>query len=270
MHTICSKLQACNGASSVLLILKYCKTVLRTLVLPPAGPLLLATLGAVLLRRRPRLARVLLALGIGSLWLLSLPIVADALTRLAEHYPPLDLARPTHAQAIVILGGGGQRAYAPEYGGPAADPLLLERLAYGAYVARNTGLPILVSGYGIETSAMRSSLARHFGIEVRWADDRAYDTFDNARNAAQLLRADGVQRIVLVTSTTHLWRAAHEFTAAGLDIVPAPAGVLALRDTGVFRYLPSSQALLRSSSATYELLGEPVRELLALSRLRRQ
>jgi uncharacterized SAM-binding protein YcdF (DUF218 family) len=254
----------------VLLILKYCKTVLRTMILPPAGPLLLASIGALLLRRRPRLARLLLALGLGSLWLLSLPIVADALTRLVEHYPPLDLAQATQAQAIVILGGGGQRAYAPEYGGPAAEPVLLERLAYGAYVARSTGLPVLVTGNGIEATAMRASLARNFGLEVRWADDRAYDTFDNARNSAQLLRADGVQRIVLVTSATHLWRAAQEFTAAGLDVVPAPAGVLEVRDTGVFRYLPTSQALLRSSAATYELLGEPVRKLLVLSHLRRQ
>ena len=232
--------------------------------------MLLAIIGALLLRRRPRLARVLLALGLGSLWLLSLPIVADALTRLAEHYPPLDLAQPTQAQAIVILGGGGQRAYAPEYGGPAAEPLLLERLAYGAYIARNTGLPVLVTGNGIEATAMRATLARNFGIEVRWLEDRAYDTFDNARNSAQLLRADGVQRIVLVTSATHLWRAAHEFTAAGLEVVPAPVGVLAERDVGLQRYLPEVSALTRSYLASYELLGEPVRQLLALSHLRRQ
>jgi uncharacterized SAM-binding protein YcdF (DUF218 family) len=254
----------------VLLILKYCKTLLRNLILPPAGPLLLATIGALLLRRRPLLARVLLALGLGSLWLLSLPIVADALTGLTEHYPPLDLTQPTQAQAIVILGGGGQRAFAPEYGGPAAEPLLLERLAYGAYVAHHTGLPVLVTGNGIEAVAMRASLGRNFGIEVRWLDDRAYDTFDNARNSAQLLRADGVQRIVLVTSASHLWRAAREFTAAGMEVIPAPAGVLAGRDVSPFRYFPEPQALLRSYLATYELLGEPVRELLSLSHLRRQ
>jgi hypothetical protein len=35
------------------------------------------------------------------------------------------------------------------------------------------------------------------------------------------------------------------------------------------RFLPDAQALVRSYHATYELLGEPVRELLALSHLRR-
>lgn len=254
----------------MLLLLKYAKTLLRNLILPPAGPLLLAFAGLLLLRRRPRLARVLLGAGLGSLWLLSLPVVADALTRLTMHYPPLDLAQPTHAQAIVILGGGGQRAYAPEYGGPAAEPLLLERLAYGAYVSRQTGLPVLVSGHGIEAIAMNATLARNFGIQARWIESRAYDTFDNARNSAQLLHADGVQRIILVTSATHLWRAAHEFSAAGLEVVPAPAGVLAERDHGLQRYLPDISALGRSYTASYELLGEPVREMLALMHLRNQ
>jgi uncharacterized SAM-binding protein YcdF (DUF218 family) len=250
-------------------MLKYCKTLLRVLVLPPAGPLLLAIIGALLLRRRARLGRVLLATGLGSLWLLSLPLVADALTRMVQHYPALDLSQPLQAQAIVILGGGGQRAFAPEYGGPAAEPLLLERLAYGAYVAHHTGLPVLVTGNGIEARAMRDSLVRNFAIEPRWIEDRAYDTFDNASNSAQLLHNDGVQRIVLVTSADHLWRASHEFTAAGLQVTPAPAGVWSQREFGVQRYLPDAQALLRSFVASYELLGEPVRKLLSLSHLRR-
>jgi len=253
----------------VLMMLKYCKAVLRNLILPPAGPLLLAIIGALLLRRRPRLARVLLALGLGSLWLLSLPFVADAFTRLTQHYPPLDLAQATQAQAIVILGGGGLRAWAPEYGGPAADPIMLERLAYGAYVARRTGLPILVTGNGMEPVAMRESLLRNFGIEPRWVEDRSFDTFENARNSAQLLRAAGIHRIVLVTSATHIWRSAHEFAAVGMEVIPAPAGMLSTREIGLERYLPQIDALGRSYLATYELLGEPVRELLALSHLRR-
>jgi len=250
--------------------LLHLKTLLRTLILPPSGPLLLAIAGFALLRRRPRLGRALLGVALASLWLLSLPIVADALTRTLDRYPPLDLTRPVDAQAIVILGGGGQRAYAPEYGGPAADPVLLEKLAYGAFVARRTGLPLLVTGNGMEAYAMRATLWRNFGLPVRWIDDRAYDTFDNARNSAQLLRADGVRGLVLITSATHQWRATHEFTATGMQVIPAPAGMLSARDTGVYRYLPDSGALQRSYAACYELLGEPVREFLALTHLRRQ
>jgi len=255
----------------MLLILKYCKALLRELILPPAGPLLLALIGLFWQRHRPRLGRALIGLGLASLWLLSTPLVADALARLAERYPPLDLHRPTGAQAIVILGGGGWRSNAPEYGAPAVQPLLLERLAYGAYLARATGLPVLVTGYHTEAVAMRASLARNFGIEPRWVEDQSFDTFDNARNSVRLLQAAGVRRILLVTHATHLWRATHEFLAAGMDVVPAPVGLSDIRDnTGPFRYIPQTQALGLSYAATYELLGEPVREFLQFTHLRRQ
>jgi uncharacterized SAM-binding protein YcdF (DUF218 family) len=252
-----------------MLMLLRIKTLLRGMILPPAGPLLLAILGVFLIKRRPQLARICLILGLGSLWLLSTPAVSDALARLAEHYPPLDLRSPAGAQAIVILGGGGQRAFAPEYGGPAADPLLLERLTYGAYVAGKTGLPILVTGFHIEARAMRETLLRNFGIDARWVDDEAYDTFQNARNSVRLLKADGVNRIVLITNAPHMQRSVHEFTDAGVEVMPAPVGMLAPRDIGIWLYLPNPDALLRAHIAIYELLGEPVRAFLTASHLRR-
>lgn len=246
------------------------KTLLKDVILPPAGPLWIALLGLALLKVRPRLARILLAAGLASLWLLSTPVVSDALTRLVELYPPLDFRQAATAQAIVILGGGGQRAFAPEYRGPAAEPYLLERLSYGAYVAQKTGLPILVTGFSLEARAMHDSLQRNFGIEARWIDDNAYDTFQNAHNTARILNADKVRRIVLVTRATHMRRSVQEFAAAGFDVVPAPVGILAARDFGILEYLPNPDALLRSHTAIYELIGEPVRIFLSASHLRRQ
>jgi uncharacterized SAM-binding protein YcdF (DUF218 family) len=253
----------------VLLLLRV-KTVVKSLILPPTGALLVALLGLFLLKRRPLMARTLLALGLGSLWLLSTPVVGDILAGFAEHYPPLDWRRAADAQAIVILGGGGQRTFAPEYAGPAAEPALLERLSYGAFVARKTRLPILVTGFRIEASAMQATLQRNFALEPRWIDDQAYDTFQNASNSARLLRADGVHRIVLVTHATHMWRAVHEFTDAGMDVVPAPVGILAARDIGIRRYLPSPDTLPRSTAAINELLGEPLRAIFAATHMRRQ
>src|ERR1700722_340252 len=253
-----------------MLMLLRIKTLLKGLILPPGGPILLALLGVFLIKRRPLLARVCLILGIGSLLLLLTPVGCDALTAVAEHYPPLDLRSPAGAQALVILGGGGQRGLAPEYAGPAAEPVLLERLSYGAYLARKTGLPVLVTGFMIEAHAMHDTLQRNFGIETRWTDDRAYDTFQNARNSALLLKASGVRRIVLVTRATHMRRSVQEFRDTGLEVVPAPVGILADREGGIHRYLPNPDALLRSHAAIYEMLGEPVRTFLAATHLRRQ
>ncbi len=245
------------------------KTLLKGVMLPPCGSLLLAIAGVFLVKSRPRLARACLITGLGSLWLLATPVVSDALNGLAEHYPALNLPAAAGAQAIVILGGGGQRAFAPEYGGPAADPFLLERLSYGAYLARRTGLPVLVTGMEIEAVAMRDTLQRNFGIEPRWIDAKAYDTFENARNSVQLLKADGVQRILLVTRASHMRRSVAEFSAAGVDVAPAPVGILAPRDLGVLRYVPNADALQRACAALNELLGEPVRAFLAATNLRR-
>lgn len=252
----------------MVLVLKMLRTVLKDLMLPPVSSMLLAFVGILLLRRAPRLGRFLIVIGVASIWLLSTPIIADQLTVWAEHYPPLDLSHPSGAQAIVILGGGGQRAYAPEYAGPEAEPYALEKLAYGAFVAQHTGLPILVTGFRIEAAAMRASLQRHFGVETRWVDDQSYDTFENARNSVRILKAAGIQRAILVTRATHLWRSMHEFEAAGMEMVPAPSGSFAVRDLNIFRFVPDTDALTRSHAAIYELLGERVRQLLAVTHLR--
>ena len=246
------------------------KALLRSLILPPAGLLILAVLGLVLLRRRRNIGLSLLIFSVASLWLLSTPLIADSLTRVAERFPALDLTRPVQAQAIVILGGGSLRFAAPEYGGPAPEMELLERLTYGAFVARKTALPVLVSGSPREAFTMRVSLARDFGITARWVEDQSRDTFENARFSVKLLHADGVKRIILVTSSTHLWRATHEFQSAGVEVVPAPVGNWGPRQLTVLRLVPSPQGLLHSNAALYELIGEPVRRILALLHVRRQ
>ncbi len=250
------------------------KTVLRTLLLPPAGPVLLAMAGAWLLgrgtgRNTRRAGFVLLACGLGALWVLSLPVVADLLEHAADREAALEQALPA-AQAIVILGGGTTRHSAPEFGhAPAAGSDLLERLAYGAYLARRTGLPILVTGDFAETEAMHTALARDFGVPTRWIESHSRDTYQNAQFSAALLRESGVTRILLVTSATHEYRAAREFEASGLQVIPAPTGLWAPPEPSALHYLPEVSALRRSTEALYELLGDLARRLFAASHLRR-
>lgn len=245
------------------------RILLRTLILPPACLLILGFVGLLLARRYRRLGATLAVIALAALWLLSTPVIADALERMAARYPALSLSHPVDAQAIVILGGGGYREHAPEYGGPAPEYAMYDRLAYGAYVARHTGLPVLVTGNGPEAVTMQVALARDFGVQTKWVDEGAEDTYDNAHDSARILRAAGVTRVVLVTTDTHLWRAAHEFEAAGLGIVPAPADVPAPREIGAMRYVPTATGLLRSYSAVYELVGEGIRDLLVTTHLRR-
>jgi uncharacterized SAM-binding protein YcdF (DUF218 family) len=251
------------------------KSLLRTLILPPAGPLLVAFVGIWLARagksqHARRAGWALLVAGAGSLWLLSTPVVSNLLARAAQRTPTLSLERPTQAQAIVVLGGSSARAVAPEYGGePAADGGLLERVTYGAFLAHRTGLPVLVTGSDTEAQAMRATLARDFGLQVRWVDSLSRDTFDNAQQSARILRPLGITRVLLVTDAAHEWRASAEFQGAGFQVVPAPVRVWAPRPTRMSRFLPSSYALLESTEAVYELLGDVARRALAALHVRR-
>lgn len=245
------------------------RILLRTLILPPACVLILGVLGLLLAWRYRRLGTTLIAISLASLWLLATPVIADVLERMADRYPPLDVSHPVAAQAIVILGGGGFRLNAPEYGGPAPQYDLYDRLAYGAFVARHTGLPILVTGTAGEAVTMQVSLARDFGVQAKWIDPAGRDTYYNAYDSARILRAVGITSVVLVTSDTHLWRAAHEFQATGLRIVPAPADVWAPREVGIMRFVPRATAMLRSCTAVYALVGEGVRDVLVATHLRR-
>jgi hypothetical protein len=78
------------------------KALLRSLILPPAGPMILAIVGALMIWRRRRFGGPVLALGLGSLWLAATPVVADALSRLTVHYRPLDLSKPTRASIFTL------------------------------------------------------------------------------------------------------------------------------------------------------------------------
>jgi uncharacterized SAM-binding protein YcdF (DUF218 family) len=249
------------------------KGVAHALFLPPTVFLVLALIAyGFLFSRWRRQATIALGVALGLLWVFSMPAFADLLWRATERYPALNLDRPVKAQAIVVIGGFGYRWKAPEYGGtPVADNGLLERLTYTAYLAKKTGLPVLVSGDDTEAIAMRTTLERDFDIRTRWMESQSRDTFENAQLTAKLLHADGIRHIILVTSSTHIWRAAHEFTSAGFTVDPAPAIIWAPRPSeGLFELVPAPWAISRSYEAVYELVGDPVRVMLSALHIRRQ
>src|SRR5258708_16378884 len=114
------------------------------LLLPPAGPLLLLALGAILWRRGRRLGLTLGLLGFAALWLSSLEIVGHSLIRALEP-PPVSQSELASASAIVVLGAIRVQD-SPEYGEDTVGSQSLARLRYAARLARSTGLPILVTG----------------------------------------------------------------------------------------------------------------------------
>ena len=240
---------------------------LANLVLPPTGPLLLAMLGLLLLPRRPWLGRTLAWMGVLALLALSLPPMSHALLRALDQTPALDLSRAREAQAIVILGGGVRRP-APEYGGETLGRLTLERVRYGALVARRTELPVLVSGGALlpgttEAALMSRAMEQEFGVKVRWEEARSRDTRSNAVESAAILLPLGIKRVVLVAHGFDMPRATAEFASTGLQVIPAPTLVTSQRfdHEHLGELLPAVGALQGSYFALYELMGDAVRRL---------
>ena len=234
-------------------------------LLPPGGFLLLAALGAVLLRRRKVLGRVLISLSMIGLYALSLPLTTQWLMRSLETYPALtanDLQAP-RAQAIVILGAG-RYAAAPEYGGDTVSALSLERLRYGARLHRLTGLPIIVSagdpferGVIPEAVLMKKTLTEDFQIADVETEEQSRSTAENALYTKALLDEHGIE-IYLVTHAWHMPRAMHSFARAGIKTIPAPTGFASMpaQDTPeVLRWLPNAHALSKSALALREMAG---------------
>lgn len=252
----------------------FIKKLLSALALPPVMPLLCIVAGLLLAKRRPRLGRGLAWFGLALIWLMCTPAFLDLLTRPLEDVPLLRAEDLAHGEAIVILGAGVRR-HASEFGdGAAPNRLALERLRYGAKLARENGLPVLVSGGAprgkvAEAPVLAASLRADFGITPRWIEDASLDTADNARFSAALLKRAGIRRIVLVTHAAHMRRSVGEFAAQGLEVIPAPTGHLVDRQpdetsfglADVFDYLPSASAAYAGWIAIHEWVGILVQQI---------
>lgn len=233
------------------------KKILSTWLLPPFG-LLLVALAALLLFRRKKTGVIVAAVALTLAAAMSLPLVANGLSRTLEG-APISTTELKQTQAIVVLGCGVYYG-APEYGGDTVSRYSLERLRYAAKLARESTLPLLVTGGSVyggqpEGELMKQVLEKEFSVPVRWVETQSRDTAENAVFSAALLKASGINHIALVTHAWHMPRALIEFKKQGLITAPAPMG-FAPRGTTLFEsLLPSSGAFERSANAIHEWVG---------------
>lgn len=229
-------------------------------LLPPLNLLLLGMAGLLLWRKRPVIARWLVAASLALLWLLATPYVSDGLMRMLEG-PPVALdpkAQP--ADAIVVLGAGTY-LNAPEYGADTVGEAGLARLRYGARLQRETGKPVLVTGGKpqgnilSEADQMKAVLEEEFHVPVKWTEGESDNTLENARFSQRILGPAGVRRIYLVTQAWHMPRAAMAFRAAGFEVVPAPTIFSLPRPYMLLDFVPSADALAESQRFMREVIG---------------
>ncbi len=262
------------NALFVALGIEHWKGVLGALLLPPLPLLLLAALGALLLPRRRQLGRALVLVAVAGLWATSTPGVGSLLISALTRPPPAlsaaqitALAGAPHT-AILVLGAG-RKLEAPEYRAADLKPLTLERLRYGLWLARQTGLPLAYSG-GIghgspdgptEADTARRVAQRDFGVRLRWAEGRSRDTRENARYSVAMLHADGVTQLLLVSHGFHQRRALAAFERAireagiTMRVVAAPMGLRRPLGWELGDWLPGDEGLALTRLALHEWLG---------------
>lgn len=206
------------------------------LPLPLSVELLFVALALFLFTGRHRLAIVLVSISTMLLTVCSVPVVA---TRLVDQwqttYAPLN---PTQGLDgcfsngterigwIVILGGGNTVSQARPMTGQLTYAAV-SRLAEGIRLSRVCpDARIVVSGGGDRGSPadarIMADALKELGVEERkvLTEPSSRDTSEQARNVRRIV---GTDPIALVTSPSHMQRAALLFQSEGMHLIPAPA-----------------------------------------------
>ncbi|MCB6182611.1 YdcF family protein [Leeia sp. TBRC 13508] len=164
------------------------------------------------------------------------------------------------ADAIVILGGGKREQ--SEYNG---ETMLSEgsglRLQYGSWLAKQTHLPVLVTGGSpemqgeAEARVMEKTMLNFYDSSPRWVEDQSKTTEENALYSAPLLKKAGINTIVLVSHGWHLPRAIPLFEKAGFKVIPAGVDFTYAYTPTIRNWVPSARNLERTSWAMHEWMG---------------
>lgn len=254
------------------------KPLLTALVLPPFPFLMTILWGARCRRTRPALGWFLIVVSVSGVWLSA----TEGLARLAqpllltsspvvtrERLAELKSAALKTRMAIVVLGSGTEK-FAPEYAESSLTDTALERLRYGLWLSRQTGIPVAFSGgsgwavlHGDAPSDSEADVAARiaradFKQPLTWLETRSRDTAENAALTVPMMQNANVQQLLLVTHGWHMPRAMASFkkyAGATLKLEAAPMGLARIEEVAPLDWLPSNHGFRRNRQVIREWLG---------------
>jgi uncharacterized SAM-binding protein YcdF (DUF218 family) len=206
-------------------------------------------------------ARWVLMTGLLAITLICWPPCEYLLSRPLEgRYPLRPFTATQGSDAIVVLSGA---VSPPQFERPYAlpDTETFTRSEHAAWIHRQTGLPVLVSG-GSDTpegptfaATMRDVLLQA-GVpaEKIWIEDRSHSTHENALFSARVLMQHNVHRIALVVDARSMLRASACFRKENIEVVPAPSRFRYL-SPAVDDWIPGWKAVRGNELTLHESLG---------------
>lgn len=156
---------------------------------------------------------------------------------------------------VRYMAAGGADTGASEGWYP--KPVTLRRVGRAMAVARARDLPVALSGGRVPAEAPPESevIARTMRLEETvLLERRSRNTYENARELAELAARRGWREVIVATDRVHLRRAAACLRAAGLvpvAVIPAEAPV----DLGPGDLIPSAEGLADWRPILREILG---------------
>ena len=225
--------------------------------------------GAVWLFIKPtsRAARLfLLLVAVGYAAVSTYPVPHAMERWLASPYHPLTRADvPPGRSAVVLLGSGSFRR--ENWSGEqmsVLDPAGLERTLETARVYRLLHADTVISSGGLiepdepndpSGEVMKDTLVR-LGVppDRVLVEEKSSNTREEAVLVAAMLRSLDVNHVILVTSATHMRRAAGMFRAAGVEVIPAIAHDRVYTGAAI-NLMPSETGLRTAALVVHELVG---------------
>jgi uncharacterized SAM-binding protein YcdF (DUF218 family) len=230
------------------------------LALPPTAFVVLIVIGLLLRGRWRRFGRGLVWGSLIALILFGMPVVSGNMLLALESGLPTVPSVDHPPQAIVVLGAEVIRTH-EEALGVRPGLLTLDRLRTAAALHRRTGLPILVTGGTTQPHTtpvgivMAQSLKDDFQTPPRWVESKSFDTWENARFSADILRADGITSVYVVTHAWHMRRALLAFQDTGLTVSAAPTSPDEPLHPDLDDFLPRAAGWQTGFFAIHEWIG---------------
>jgi uncharacterized SAM-binding protein YcdF (DUF218 family) len=257
------------------------RNLLSELLTPPGIWIVWVLLMLFLIKKHELIKKALITVGLLIIWVTSTNYFAVHFTNLVGHWmnwpkyissiasSPNDVSKVNSAnpEVIVILGGGrrkGALETPTEYQQQDLSPNSMERLRYGARLAKQTKLPILVTGGApdkaskqdlSEAFVMKLVLEQELGLSPQWLEEQSNTTQENAIRSAEILKKEGIKSVYLVTHFWHMPRAKTVFEKEGLNVTEAPMGFYQKTAFTPLDFYPSTEGFQRTRWIWHEILG---------------